>query len=459
MPGLVSVSAAATGGEGTAASPWTGWDSAIQWSENTTYLFEPGYYSYSSSPEWGRSGICLRGSGMGSTFLLYTGKKEAAKFDGGPTTDINNITVQDLLISGGKSATVGIYMRRMHRSTFRNVAVWNAGTLIQQIYGVLNEFSNLMLTLAVLPASIRDVNTPTTGLLLQRRDGIEYPTTNVYTNLTIEYVNGTGLLVEQGDQNTFIGGTAENNVTGIDLHMVTSQATLRNVFIGFHMENNSSGFDAHINGMMNTFINCASSGIVAINDDRVGQGVQNVFIGGTYTTILNGAAASYDIGNYAQLNSFENLLVLEALTDFGPLNNIRTHNVAGASPSADYRSSLATSGAAVTVGSLTGVTGSVSAGARSTSLAGIITIAPSNTSASAGTFAVTYASPYATNAPVVVLTLMSGTGGWSSAACAPQITANATTGFTVRFDNNGVNLASGFTFLIAYQVIGQDPTL
>src|SRR5262245_24411135 len=102
MSGVVNVSAAAKG-EGTAAKPWTGWDTAIIWSPNTTYFFEAGYYSYGSSPAWGQSGLSLRGSGMGSTFLLYTGSAEAASFDGGLTTDVNDITVEDILISGGST--------------------------------------------------------------------------------------------------------------------------------------------------------------------------------------------------------------------------------------------------------------------------------------------------------------------------------------------------------------------
>src|SRR3972149_4937166 len=43
--GHVDVAAWATGGTGTYADPWTGWDTAITWSGGRRYVFRAGFFS------------------------------------------------------------------------------------------------------------------------------------------------------------------------------------------------------------------------------------------------------------------------------------------------------------------------------------------------------------------------------------------------------------------------------
>ena len=46
----IDVSSVATAGNGSAASPWTGWDTVISWVGEQEYRFPGGVYAYATSP-------------------------------------------------------------------------------------------------------------------------------------------------------------------------------------------------------------------------------------------------------------------------------------------------------------------------------------------------------------------------------------------------------------------------
>ena len=79
----VDVASYATGGTGTSANPWTGWDTAITWTEFTQYNFRKGYYRYVTSPNFGLNGLELVG-GAG-VYLVHspTSLSNAVVFDAG----------------------------------------------------------------------------------------------------------------------------------------------------------------------------------------------------------------------------------------------------------------------------------------------------------------------------------------------------------------------------------------
>ena len=57
---FVDVATFARFGTGDASLPWTGWDTAITWQPETEYFFRKGYYAYSVSPNFLKTGIALR---------------------------------------------------------------------------------------------------------------------------------------------------------------------------------------------------------------------------------------------------------------------------------------------------------------------------------------------------------------------------------------------------------------
>lgn len=105
-----------------------------------------------------------------------------------------------------------------------------------------------------------------------------------------------------------------------------------------------------------------------------------------------------------------------------------------------------------------GATGSVAVETGSSDAAGIITLTVAGAGpAASGTAVLTFSSTngaYGTNTPVVIATLMSGTGSWDARATA-IVTAASTTGATITWDNNAVALVAGSTWKIAYHVIGK----
>jgi hypothetical protein len=108
-----------------------------------------------------------------------------------------------------------------------------------------------------------------------------------------------------------------------------------------------------------------------------------------------------------------------------------------------------------------GTGGSIALDAGSTDMAGVITITAGTTAGAVGTVTLTFNSPYETNFPVIILTLVDGTGGvWEASAVAristQSLTAPVITWNNINADlssNRAIALTSGSTYSIAYMVI------
>lgn len=97
----IDVASFATGGDGTSANPWTGWDTAITWAEHTQYFFRKGVFAYATSPNFLKYGIALIGEA--GTILQHTGSGNAFVMDAGATVGslwIQNVRVENLTIRG-----------------------------------------------------------------------------------------------------------------------------------------------------------------------------------------------------------------------------------------------------------------------------------------------------------------------------------------------------------------------
>jgi hypothetical protein len=104
--GAIDVSAFATGGDGTEADPWTGWDTAITWTSGVTYVFPSGsdglhgHYAYATSPNYLKTNISL--IGYGNVFLHHTGTGDAFVLDSPDpgVTWIHRLRVENFTILG-----------------------------------------------------------------------------------------------------------------------------------------------------------------------------------------------------------------------------------------------------------------------------------------------------------------------------------------------------------------------
>jgi hypothetical protein len=111
---VVDVAAQATGGTGTLADPWTGWDTAITWSARTEYHFRSGWFAYATSPNFLKEDIAI--TGEAGTYLKHTGTGHAFVMDSLQPgvlwiqrARVSNITIVGNFsqLSGVASASIG----------------------------------------------------------------------------------------------------------------------------------------------------------------------------------------------------------------------------------------------------------------------------------------------------------------------------------------------------------------
>jgi hypothetical protein len=282
----VDVAALATGGSGAASDPWTGWDATV-WQPATTYRFRSGYYSYSSMLNLAvnSQGTSLQGSrfiGEAGTVLQYTGSANAVEFDAGtaPAALVWDLGFENFMVDGGSSAINGIHVRSLHHSHFRNIRVRNvasAGLFTE--FSVANTYDNFVVTVnEVYP------NRATYGIRLGRRAPGEDTTASTFITPIIEGVGSTGIWVEYGDYNTFIGGTSEGNGRGIQI----DARSTNNKFINVDLEANKHEH-LLIAGRQNHFdmVNADEPGNVHVSESAR----DTYFAGGQYYTIAIDAGA------------------------------------------------------------------------------------------------------------------------------------------------------------------------
>jgi len=123
----------ASGGAGTQASPWTGWESSVNnLPENSEIFFPAGYYRL-SSPIIVKAGWRISGAGVDSTRItLADGVNDSIlKSASDPVSGsyVWNLTIQDLYLDGNKannSSGKGVYGSfwhlKIYRTKFKNFA-------------------------------------------------------------------------------------------------------------------------------------------------------------------------------------------------------------------------------------------------------------------------------------------------------------------------------------------------
>lgn len=296
----INVSLAATGGSGTAASPWTGWDTAITWSAETQYDFPSGVYAYSSSPNFLKTGIALKGEA--GAVLKFTGSGNAVVFDnpgGGSPAYLNwtqNVRFENFIIQGNANATNGLFLRGVRNGIFSHVSVRDVGNACLWAEAlVTNVFQNFRCTHHEMPNDAFAVR-PAYGIVLAAR-GADTTTTSAFINPVVEGVATIGIWVKSGSYaNRFIGGTSEGNLgkgAQLDGHL--------NAFDGTDFEANG-GTDIEINHASNEVRGVYSGGLVDVKAGQmnrlhgrfqavqIANSVDFTYIAGAYIATLTDSA-------------------------------------------------------------------------------------------------------------------------------------------------------------------------
>lgn len=256
----INVSHFATGGAGTLASPWTGWDTAITWAAESAYFFPPhadgskAYYAFATCPNWGAlKGIQLRGSGSTSV-LKHTGTGNAVSFIGtSVAVGTFKIVFEDLEILGNAATTRGLYLEAIHHAKIRNITVREVTTAAFEFhFTILSTYDNLTYSHNSDAAFIPPVN----GIVTNIRNAGETVQACTFINPIIEGTTEDGIVLSNAWQNQFIGGSSEGNGgTGVTINSTSKT----NTFFGMDFEANI-GNDITDNGEQSLFIKVLSAG-------------------------------------------------------------------------------------------------------------------------------------------------------------------------------------------------------
>lgn len=273
----VDVASRATGGSGTAANPWTGWDTAFEWTANTEYLFRSGHFRYGRSPDLVKPGIALIGE-AGAT-LRFAGTGDALTVDS--VTPVENVRIENLIIQGTRETRNGVFLRGVNNAVLRHVSVRdvaNAGVWLEVATGGLLE--NVRVTHHEMPDD-RFAVVPDYGLVFSSQ------ARNLrVVNPVIEGLGKAGIWLQRGSEsNTLINGTSEGNPgKGIVID------GNRNTIINTDFEWNGEGQDIEISGDENEL-----RAIMSVNFVEVKSGRSNKIRGRFYRMRISGACMFTDI--------------------------------------------------------------------------------------------------------------------------------------------------------------------
>lgn len=255
------------------------------------------------------NGLHMRGDGP-STRFISTNPKGCLVLDStdfGERLFIDDVKICDILIDNQSVQRDGLYLNNIVRSSFKNIQIINGNSgknaLIMHM-AVSNLFENIS-------HSTNMYNLQTmfgTGISINYGTGIGASTNNTFINTVIEGV-ANGLIINDGDENTFIGGTFEGNSAYGIIVRGDSASYVRcryNTFICVHMEANETT-DVSDSGFGTLWQNCFTGlkGFLLTDNGRF-----NKIDGGIhqFITVSAGNVGSYveraKIGHYAPPGNF-----------------------------------------------------------------------------------------------------------------------------------------------------------
>lgn len=283
LPSSVRVWEYATGGLGTVASPWTGWDTAISWAADVDYDFGDDAYRLVSSPAgWVNNRLRLRCVGCR---LYFTGSGNAFQIYG--DSPLQGGMISGLTIIGNASTTNCMALRYFDGAHIENIRVancTNAGLYLDRIVG---------LTVTRLRHSINDnLSTvyPNYGVYIEETAG-SITTTVRFFDPKIDTVWGDAFYF--GARTTTVaiyGGLVEQ--VGRAVHMTVFSSTCK--IDSMHSENN--GFEGTItsSGATATMTTVAPHGLVTGDKiDVAGATQANYNVVDTAVTVVNATRFTY----------------------------------------------------------------------------------------------------------------------------------------------------------------------
>lgn len=229
--GAIDVRDFATGGDGTAGDPWVGWDTAITWASNTTYVFAAGYFAFGTTITLQTlTGVGLEGVAA-ATWLVWTGGASPMIFideaDGDYGTFLNRICGISFDAGG---AAIGIIRLRSAHKNFLSELTWFNFPTTGTTYGIKSEscvtprFENIT---ALNESGVNpDANTPTYHLWLTHRvDHTEWTNTiPIIDNCWFKGSKSHGIFIEYAISPVIIGGASERaglNGSGYGIYINT----------------------------------------------------------------------------------------------------------------------------------------------------------------------------------------------------------------------------------------------
>jgi Pectate lyase superfamily protein len=230
----------------------TAFQNALAYLSGGGELFIPsGTYVYTTTLNMSIVGLTVRGCGKTSR-LQFNGTGNCIEITQPDLASVKTaVTLDNFWVSGNANATNGIFINYWTNWTLTDMHVGNvtgAGFYIGfTVFGYMKNPTVYDYDWGVSGFTVK----PTNGLLLGRTAGgvITAPDhcASTIINPNIQGVSGSGIKGVNGFNNTFVGGSSENN-TGFTLELLSD--FVQNSFNGINLE----GGDTSIAGSQNNFI-------------------------------------------------------------------------------------------------------------------------------------------------------------------------------------------------------------
>ncbi len=293
---MVRVADFATGGDGSFASPYTGWESACPNStagNDRYYIFDSGK-CFATASTFDQSGVTRNTvwDGFGTARIMYTGASAAPVFqiynptaDGGSNDAMGyNLTVRGLLIDGKSNGSVGLKMNAIHWCTFESIMFINVPKCIEIRFAVCNTYSKIYArgAQAVIPGE-SILQTVTNGIEVGSTGGVV--TCCTFNDCWLAPSSGYGIKMGITYCCDIIGGAAELCGTG---YWISSSA--ESTFI--------QGVDAEVCSSANYLIEGTNTTLIAARSSAgtvsIAAGARNTMVIGCQHKTVTVAAGAYN---------------------------------------------------------------------------------------------------------------------------------------------------------------------
>ena len=309
---------------------------AAAFTASTQLTIPAGTYNVTALPNFAVRGTRILG--IGRVVLNITGAGPGLRVDAGATplssggVVVSDIVIDNLTINCTGAATIGVFIRGITHSQFNRLRPINFPSYAMNCqFMVSNSFYDFCHS-----GNEPGITVPSViGIGLGKRGTGEKCADYTFVNLVVEGTSGNGLVLDEADSNTFVGGTVEGcgTLTGYG-GILIGLNNIGNTFTNIFLEANGIGGDAttfHLKcaGVRTTFVNIFA-------DNGIGYAVPHsplVWIyGGNSTAFFGGSIQDLKI-EAGTINTVTNALAysisgIGTITDAGTnTRHIQLYNV------------------------------------------------------------------------------------------------------------------------------------